>query len=243
MMLEAAMGLSSRLSLKMRSYSALGSCRAPSRPSGCASGYATAFVAATPEAQPLALQLTLVATGTVLTETLAPGATFYLPDLFAELRRRGLPGAPAAGEAMVSPVYIKRNIGVGRIYAGIRVSSAPAAGVSYGVFEPAMPQDPLFAFSAVVPDLRQDSRDANKSRHPEPLPVTDLVSPRDHGRRDGRTRGLDGRPASCERAAAAQCGAQRHGSGHETRLGPRNADSTIRAAHAIRRIRRCERRG
>jgi hypothetical protein len=120
--------------------------------------YATEFVAANPEAQPLALQVTLVATGTVLTETLAPGATFYLPDLFAELRRRGLPGAPAAGEAMVSPVYIKRNIGVGRIYAGIRVSSAPAAGVSYGVFEPAMPQDPLFAFSAVVPDLRQDSR-------------------------------------------------------------------------------------
>ena len=120
--------------------------------------YATELVVTNPLAQPLPLQVTLVATGTVLEETLAPGATFYLPDLFAELRRRGLPGAPAADAQIVSPLYLSSSAGSARLYAGIRVSSAPAAGRSYGVFEPATPQDALYAFSAVVPDLRQDAR-------------------------------------------------------------------------------------
>jgi FG-GAP-like repeat len=128
-------------------------------PSAVQSGrYATEFVATNPEAQPLALQVTLVATGTVLEETLAPGATFYLPDLFAELRRRGLPGAPAADAQVVSPFYLTAGAGFTRLYAGIRVSSAPSAGTSYGVFEAATAEHNLYSDSAVVPDLRQDER-------------------------------------------------------------------------------------
>ena len=104
----------------------------------------------------MTLKVTLVATGTILTETIAPGATFYLPDLFAELRRRGLAGAQAAGVDTLSPLYIERD-GVfgGPVFAGIRVSSSPSPGVSYGVFEAATPIDAAWGISAVVPDLRQ----------------------------------------------------------------------------------------
>ena len=117
--------------------------------------YATEFVATNPGVDPVTLQVTLVTTGTVLEETLAPGATFYVPDFFAELRNRGLPGAPAAGAAVVSPLYLRAS-GFPQVFAGIRVSSGVSGGPSYGVFEPATSQDPLDAYSAVVPDLRQD---------------------------------------------------------------------------------------
>jgi hypothetical protein len=99
--------------------------------------------------------VTLVTTGTILEETLAPGATFYVPDFFAELRSRGLPGAPAAGAAVVSPLYLRAS-GFPQVFGGIRVSSGVSGGLFYGVFESATPQGPLNAYSAVVPDLRQD---------------------------------------------------------------------------------------
>ncbi|MGE5717800.1 MAG: FG-GAP repeat domain-containing protein [Acidobacteriota bacterium] len=119
--------------------------------------YATEFVATNPGYSPVNLRVTLVATGTVLQETLGPGATFYVRDFFAELRRRGLPGAPAAGSGVVSPLFLRAS-GFPQVFAGIRVSTGVAGGASYGVFEPATPQDPFDAFSAVVPDLRQDTR-------------------------------------------------------------------------------------
>ncbi len=119
--------------------------------------YATEFVATNPGVDPVMLKVTLVTTGTVLEETLAPGATFYVPDFFAELRSRGLPGAPAAGAGVVSPLFLRAS-GFPQVFAGIRVSSGVSGGSSYGVFETATPQDPLDAFSAVVPDLRQDAR-------------------------------------------------------------------------------------
>jgi len=120
--------------------------------------YATEFVATNPGVNPVTLRVTLVTTDTVLEETLAPGATFYVPDFFAELRRRGLPHAPAADAEVRSPLYLTGGAGFTRLYAGIRVFNAPSAGRSYGVFEPAVPWDAHYAFSAVVPDLRQDER-------------------------------------------------------------------------------------
>jgi hypothetical protein len=117
--------------------------------------YATEFVATNPGVNPVTLQVTLVTTGTILEETLAPGATFYVPDFFAELRSRGLPGAPAAGAAVVSPLYLRAS-GFPQVFGGIRVSSGVSGGLFYGVFESATPQGPLNAYSAVVPDLRQD---------------------------------------------------------------------------------------
>ena len=118
--------------------------------------YATEFVATNPGLDPTTLQVTLASTGTVFEQTLAPGETFYVTDFFAELRRRGLPGAPAAGANVTSPLSLRAS-GYPQIYAGIRVSSGAAGGPSYGVFELATPQDPLNAYSAVVPDLRQDT--------------------------------------------------------------------------------------
>jgi hypothetical protein len=123
--------------------------------------YATEFVATNPGVNPVTLSVKLVTTDTVLEETLAPGATFYVPDFFAELRRRGLPNAPAADAEVMSPLSLTGGVvasgfGFPMLYAGIRVSSAPSAGRSYGVFEPAMPPDGRY--SAVVPDLRQDER-------------------------------------------------------------------------------------
>ena len=118
--------------------------------------YATEFVATNPGVDPVTLRVTLPTTGTILEETLGPGATFYVPDFFAELRNRGLSGAPAAGAAVVSPLYVRAS-GFPQVFAGIRVSSGVSGGPSYGVFEPAIPQDPLDAYSAVVPDLRQDA--------------------------------------------------------------------------------------
>ena len=106
------------------------------------SRYGTEFVATNTGSDPLPIRVTLVATGTVLTETVASGATFYIPDLFAEMRRRGLDGAPAADAVVVSPLYLHGRNGLTQLYAGIRVSTAPASGRSYGVFEPAMARDP-----------------------------------------------------------------------------------------------------
>lgn len=120
--------------------------------------YATEFVATNPSTDPVTLEITLVTTGTVLEETLAPGATLYLPDLFAELRQRGYPGPPAADAQVVSPLFVSPTGWPRQLYAGARISNSPSAGRYYGVFEPALPQDPLLAFSTVVPDLRQDER-------------------------------------------------------------------------------------
>lgn len=120
--------------------------------------YATEFVATNPGLEPVTLQVTLVTTGTLLEETLAPGGTFYLPDFFAELRRRGLPGAPAADAAVVSPLSVFPSGIPRRVFAGIRVSSGVSGGPSHGVFEAAAPREPLDAFSSVVPNLRQDGR-------------------------------------------------------------------------------------
>ncbi len=105
------------------------------------SRYGTEFMATNTGTEPLPLRVTLVVTGTVLTETVAPGATFYLPDLFAEMRRRGLDGVPAAGTPVVSPLYLQGMSGQTQLYAGIRVSSAPVSGRSYGVYEPAVSQE------------------------------------------------------------------------------------------------------
>lgn len=122
------------------------------------SRYATEFVATNPASQPQPLEVTVVPTGTVLSETIAPGATFHLPDLFAELRRRGLAGAPATGADVVGPLFLRSRTPGLPVFAGVRVSSAPAAGASYGVFEAATNEEALFAHSTVVPDLRQDAR-------------------------------------------------------------------------------------
>jgi hypothetical protein len=118
--------------------------------------YATEFVATNPGTEPVTFRVTLVATGSIFEQTLAPGATFYVPDVFAEFRRRGIPGAPAADAQVASPIYVDAGVGP-QVYVGIRVSSAPSAGRSYGVFEPATSQETLYGFSAVVPDLRQDA--------------------------------------------------------------------------------------
>jgi hypothetical protein len=56
----------------------------------------------------------------------------------------------------VSPLSLKWTTGTGPLFAGIRVSTAPAAGRSYGVFVAAAPRQFLDAREAVVPDLRQD---------------------------------------------------------------------------------------
>lgn len=122
------------------------------------SRYATELVATNPGSEPLPLEITVVSTGTVLSETIAPGATFHVPDFFAELRRRGLAGAPAQAAEFVSPLYLKSGTPGMPLHAGIRVSSSPAAGRSYGVFEAATFEVALHAHSAVVSDLRQDGR-------------------------------------------------------------------------------------
>lgn len=121
------------------------------------SRYGTELVVTNPGTEPLPLQMTLLATGTVLAETLAPRATLHLPDLFAEMRRRGLAGAPAADSDLVSPLAISGGSWRARLYAGIRVSRLPASSTSYGVFEPAVARGLLEGPTVVVPDLRQDA--------------------------------------------------------------------------------------
>ena len=122
------------------------------------SRYATEFVATNPTSQPLPLTVTVVATGTVMSQIIAPGTTFYVPDLFEELRRRGLAGAPVPGVDFQSPLFLGSGTPGMTPYGGVRVSSTPTAGRSYGVFEAATYRDALLAHSVVVPDLRQDER-------------------------------------------------------------------------------------
>jgi len=155
--------------------------------------YATEFVATNPGVNPVTLSVKLVATDTVLEETLAPGATFYVPDFFAELRRRGLPNAPAADAEVMSPLSLTGGVvasgfGFPMLYAGIRVSSTPSAGRSYGVFEPAMPPDAQYrkGFSAVVPDLRQDERTRTN------LGIVNLTETYDHSPMTFRVEITDG---------------------------------------------------
>ena len=56
------------------------------------SRYVTELVATNPGSKPVTLQITLVTTGTLFEQTIPAGATFYVPDFFAEVLRRGLPG-------------------------------------------------------------------------------------------------------------------------------------------------------
>lgn len=119
------------------------------------SRYATELVVTNPGEQPVRVDVTLAATGTVLRETIAPRATFHVPDLFAELRHRGLAGAPAAGDAIASPLYIGPYGATNGILAGVRVTSVTPDGRSHGLFEPAV-LEPHHATSVIVPDLRQD---------------------------------------------------------------------------------------
>lgn len=98
-----------------------------------------------------------MATGTVLEETLAPHQVFHLPDLFAELRRRGLPGAPGADTAIASPLYVTSPY-FQPILVGARVSTAAPGGRFYGLFEPAVDGWSAGGGASTVPDLRQDER-------------------------------------------------------------------------------------
>ena len=117
--------------------------------------YATELVVTNPGGSPAPLRVTLVATGTLLTETLAPRQTLHVPDLFAELRRRGLAGAPAEGDAIASPLYVCAAV-FPRVVAGARASTR-AGEARYGLFEAGVPEDLLPVSSVVVPDLRQDA--------------------------------------------------------------------------------------
>lgn len=117
--------------------------------------YATELVVTNPGEAPAPLRVTLVATGTLLAETLAPRQTLHLPDLFAELRRRGLAGAPAEGDAIASPLAVCAAV-FPRVLAGARVSTGTGAG-RYGLFEAGVAEDLLAVSSVVVPDLRQDA--------------------------------------------------------------------------------------
>lgn len=117
--------------------------------------YATELVVTNPGEQPVQVDVTLAATGTTLRETVAPRATLHLPDFFAELRRRGLAGAPEAGVAIASPLYVGPYGATKGVLAGVRVSSVTADGRSHGLFEPAV-LEPHHSTSVIVPDLRQD---------------------------------------------------------------------------------------
>ncbi len=121
------------------------------------SRYATELVVTNPGEQPVQVDLTLAATGTTLRETIAPRATFHVPDLFAELRHRGLAGAPAAGDAIASPLYVGPYGATNGVLAGVRVTSVTPDGRSHGLFEPAV-LEPHHATSVIVPDLRQDGK-------------------------------------------------------------------------------------
>ena len=121
------------------------------------SRYATELVVTNPGEQPVQVDLTLAATGTTLRETIAPRATFHVPDLFAELRHRGLAGAPAAGDAIASPLYVGPYGATNGVLAGVRVTSVTPDGRSHGLFEPAV-LEPHHSTSVVVPDLRQDGK-------------------------------------------------------------------------------------
>lgn len=117
--------------------------------------YATELVVTNSGDAPAPLRVTLVATGTLLTETLEPRQTLHLPDLFAELRRRGLPGAPAEDDTIASPLQVCATV-FPRVLAGARVSTR-AGTARYGLFEAGVPEDLLPVSAAVVPDLRQDA--------------------------------------------------------------------------------------
>jgi hypothetical protein len=119
--------------------------------------YATELVVTNPSEKPQAIRVTLAATGAGFGETLAPGAVFHLPDLFAELRRRGLPGAPAAGAALASALFVDVDPTLGAAV-GVRVSASAGPDRFFGVFEPAVDERDTWARSMVVGDLRQDDR-------------------------------------------------------------------------------------
>jgi len=83
---------------------------------------------------------------------------------------------------------VASGFGFPMLYAGIRVSSTPSAGRSYGVFEPAMPPDAQYrkGFSAVVPDLRQDERTRTN------LGIVNLTETYDHSPMTFRVEITDG---------------------------------------------------
>lgn len=119
--------------------------------------YATEVVVTNPGEEAVPIRITLVATGTILEETLAPHQVFHLPDLFAELRRRGLAGAPGPDVAIASPLYVTSPY-LRKVLVGARVSTAASGGRHYGLFEPAVDGYGPGSGAATVPDLRQDER-------------------------------------------------------------------------------------
>lgn len=116
--------------------------------------YSTELIVTNPGEEPVTIVVTLGATGSVFEEALAPHQTLYLPDLFAELRRRGLGDAPSAGVSIASPLYVRPQ-SLSAVLVGARVSTAGAGG-HFGLFEPGVAEEQRL--SLVLPDLRQDER-------------------------------------------------------------------------------------
>jgi len=119
--------------------------------------YRTELVVTNPGEASVPVRITLVATGTVLEETLAPHQVLHLPDLFAELRARALPGAPGPDPAIASPLSVSSGY-FQKVLVGARVSRRAPDGGRFGLFEPAVDGYAAGGIAATVPDLRQDER-------------------------------------------------------------------------------------
>jgi hypothetical protein len=114
--------------------------------------YTTEFVATNPGPLPSILTVRIGPFGgPTFKQEVAAGETYFIPDLFAEFRRRGVVGAPAAGANAVAPLTLEADA---FFAAGVRVSSTPEPGRWFGVFEPATHVDVSDAI--VLPSLRQD---------------------------------------------------------------------------------------
>jgi hypothetical protein len=124
------------------------------------SRYTTELVVTNAGESPSVATVTLAATGSSFQVTLAPHQTWHVGDLFAELRRRGVEGAPEPGVPLASPVYIEAFGATERprVLAGARVSTAAPGSRFYGVFEPAVGDFSRNAVSMIVPGLRQDEK-------------------------------------------------------------------------------------
>ncbi len=119
--------------------------------------YTTEIVVTNPEETPVEIWIRFPATDTYLEESLAPHQVFYLPDLFAEFRRRGLRGAPAADVPIAGPLYVFASP-ARRLLVGARVSAGASRGRYFGLFEPAVAVGSALGEALIVPDLRQDER-------------------------------------------------------------------------------------
>ena len=108
--------------------------------------YTTELVLTNPREVGVQATVSLSGSGSFV-QPLAPYETFYVEDLVAETRRRGLPGAPPAGAPFVGEVVVNGAVG------GLRVSTTGEDG-RFGVFEPPIGTE---AKSVVLPDLRRDA--------------------------------------------------------------------------------------